>query len=391
MEIGAALAILAVCLILVLPLAGLMKVILSFFAAMQISKQSLQKMRGKHVLVTGASRGLGREIALYLAENGVKVTLCSRGGADLQLTADECKQKADVGLGVGSASTGGGSSVAMVAADLTSFPAAVDAMRSVYNELGRPDWVICNAGKTYPGFLGDQLGLNAQNVMEMEAQMDVNYYTALNTIRACMLVAKETSHAHADSNVESGHTDSSTAALTRDDSIVGFTAAEARNLASKFICIGSPLAYVSFVGFAGYSSSKYALRGLCDVLRNELLPLGISMHLFSPGSMNTPGFAEENKTKPEITCKIEGTDVAAEPDFVARALVGTVLNGRYAGTHDLLSELIRVAANGCGPRPNPVSELLCVGLLSTILEVVFYMNEIQILRHFKKGGWKRSV
>ncbi|KAJ3234933.1 3-dehydrosphinganine reductase [Chytriomyces hyalinus] len=382
MEIGPALAILAVCLIIVLPLVSLAKVILSFFAAMQISKQSLQKMRGKHVLVTGASRGLGREIALYLAENGVKVTLCSRGGADLQLAADECKQKAG-------ASTDA-ANVAVVAADLTSFPAAVDAMRSVYKELGRPDWVICNAGKTYPGYLGDQLGLNAQNVMEMEAQMDVNYNTALNTIRASMIVAKEMKQADADLNVESGRIDSSNA-LTGDDSIVGFTALEAVNLPSKYICIGSPLAYVSFVGFAGYSSSKYALRGLCDVLRNELLPLGISMHLFSPGSMNTPGFVEENKTKPEITCKIEGTDVAAEPDLVARALVGTVLNGRYAGTHDLLSELIRVAANGCGPRPNPISELLCVGLLSTILEVVFYMNEIQVMRYFKKGGWKRSV
>src|SRR6185436_2857594 len=47
------------------------------------------ELRGKTALVSGASRGIGRAIALELAREGCKVVLCSRGGADLDAAAAE--------------------------------------------------------------------------------------------------------------------------------------------------------------------------------------------------------------------------------------------------------------------------------------------------------------
>ncbi|WP_349409489.1 SDR family oxidoreductase [Pseudalkalibacillus sp. SCS-8] len=41
-------------------------------------------LKGKHALVTGASRGIGKAIALGLKEEGVTVGVCARGAADLE-------------------------------------------------------------------------------------------------------------------------------------------------------------------------------------------------------------------------------------------------------------------------------------------------------------------
>ncbi|PSQ69389.1 MAG: hypothetical protein BRD29_01815, partial [Bacteroidetes bacterium QH_2_67_10] len=44
---------------------------------------------GKAALVTGASRGIGKYIALQLAEEGMDVAICARGQDDLEETAGE--------------------------------------------------------------------------------------------------------------------------------------------------------------------------------------------------------------------------------------------------------------------------------------------------------------
>jgi short-subunit dehydrogenase len=41
------------------------------------------------------------------------------------------------------------------------------------------------------------------------------------------------------------------------------------------LCVASAAAVTSFIGYASYSPSKYALRGLCDAIRNELSGFGI--------------------------------------------------------------------------------------------------------------------
>ena len=48
-------------------------------------------LEGKIAIVTGSSKGIGRAAALALAEEGVDVTICSRGTADLEDAAAEIR------------------------------------------------------------------------------------------------------------------------------------------------------------------------------------------------------------------------------------------------------------------------------------------------------------
>ena len=49
-------------------------------------------------LITGASRGLGREIARLLARDGVRLILTARGDRGLQDAADELRSRGQLGL-----------------------------------------------------------------------------------------------------------------------------------------------------------------------------------------------------------------------------------------------------------------------------------------------------
>jgi len=67
------------------------------------------------------------------------------------------------------------------------------------------------------------------------------------------------------------------------------------------IClVGSVCSFASFPGYAGYAASKFALRALSDSMNHEFGSKGVKCHMFLPGSIDSPGFIEENKTKPDV-------------------------------------------------------------------------------------------
>ena len=89
-------------------------------------------LSGKTALVTGGSRGLGRQCALSLAEEGVNVAICGRTAGSLDQTAEELKAK-----GVKSIS---------VEADISDV-AGMDALhRKVVDGLGPVDILVNNVG-----------------------------------------------------------------------------------------------------------------------------------------------------------------------------------------------------------------------------------------------------
>jgi len=120
----------------------------------------------------------------------------------------------------------------------------------------------------------------------------------------------------------------------------------------KIVFVSSVLGYMSLVGYSSYSPAKHALRGLAETLRSELLLYSIGVHIFFPGTMFSPGYIEENKTKPKITLKIEESDEGMKPEQAAEVLLHGVRNGNFHIVGDLVGNLFRSSTRGATPHNN---------------------------------------
>ena len=88
-------------------------------------------LAGKGVIITGASRGIGRAIALGFAEEGANVAICARGEDALAKTAEEIR--------------GRGVSVFSQACDIADADALGAFLEAAHEALGRVDVLVNNA------------------------------------------------------------------------------------------------------------------------------------------------------------------------------------------------------------------------------------------------------
>ena len=89
-------------------------------------------LRDKVVLVTGASKGIGRGIAEGFAREGAHVALCARGAADLSIAADALRAY--------------GVKVVVVQADVTNVQEVQEVVDATLSSLGLIDVLVNNAG-----------------------------------------------------------------------------------------------------------------------------------------------------------------------------------------------------------------------------------------------------
>ncbi len=127
---------------------------------------------GKNALVTGGSRGLGRQAALALAREGVNVAICARGEDRLNETAGELQ---DLGVKV-SASV----------ADLGKAEDGDRLFETVSSELGDLDILVNNVG----GSMGTSDVLNS-SMEDFQAVMDVNLWSAVRLMKLALPGMKE--------------------------------------------------------------------------------------------------------------------------------------------------------------------------------------------------------
>jgi len=99
-------------------------------------------LAGKRALVSGASRGIGRAIALALAAEGVRVAAVARGAEDLERLRDELPP------------VGAGAHVAVVA-DVTTADGASAAVEGAARALGGLELVVANVGKSFGRTIAD--------------------------------------------------------------------------------------------------------------------------------------------------------------------------------------------------------------------------------------------
>jgi 3-oxoacyl-[acyl-carrier protein] reductase len=126
----------------------------------------MESLRNKVALVTGASKGIGKAIALALAAEGVHVGLVARTEKDVQAVAEEV-QKAGV-------------KAAYATADVSNREQVESAVERLRNELGAIDILINNAGT---GTFGKFLELEPE---VWEQQVKINLFGVYYTTRAVL-------------------------------------------------------------------------------------------------------------------------------------------------------------------------------------------------------------
>jgi NAD(P)-dependent dehydrogenase (short-subunit alcohol dehydrogenase family) len=124
-------------------------------------------VRDKVVLVTGASRGLGRALARALGAGGARLVLCARGAGALQAVAAELDA----------------SGVELLArdVDVTDAAALGDLVAAAVTRWGRLDALINNAS-----LLGERVPLREQAMATWRAVLDVNVTGAFVAARAVL-------------------------------------------------------------------------------------------------------------------------------------------------------------------------------------------------------------
>jgi NAD(P)-dependent dehydrogenase (short-subunit alcohol dehydrogenase family) len=179
-------------------------------------------------LITGSSRGLGRELANAVLERGENLVATARRPADL----DELVAKY-------------GDQVRAVALDVTDSAAATAAVRTAVDEFGRLDVVVNNAG------YANSAPIEEMAEDDFRAQIEANLFGVVNVTRAALPVLRAQ---------RSGH-------------IIQFSSIGGR-------VGGTP-------GMGAYQTAKFGVEGFSEVLNAEVAPLGIKVLIVEPGPFRT--------------------------------------------------------------------------------------------------------
>ncbi|PQE12152.1 short-chain dehydrogenase protein [Rutstroemia sp. NJR-2017a BVV2] len=284
---------------LVLGFAVLLPFIMGFFGGNKF------EVKGKTILLTGASEGMGKSVAIQLAQKGANLMIVSRSVEKLEAALLEIK----------AAASSPSQRFHYLSADVTLANESARILTETTTLLGSaPDIVWCIAGSSHPALFLDT------PISTMRSQMDMNYWSCVDMAHAV---------------------------LSR------WLSPDATPADRHLIFTSSVLAFYSTTGYSPYSPAKAALKSLADTLDQELLlyPNPPKIHVVFPATITSPGLERENRTKPAVTLLLEEADPVQSPDQVAKAAIAGLERGEFLITTGILGSAMRACAWG-GSRRN---------------------------------------
>ena len=191
----------------------------------------MEMLTGKVALVTGATRGIGRAIALKFASEGADVAFTYRSQHE---AADSLVKEIEA---LGRKSRG-------FSADAADFDSAHEVVAQVHKEFGRIDILVNNAGITKDGLM------MRMDEAQWDSVIDTNLKSAFNFIHAC-------------------------------------TPVMARQRGGSIINMSSVVGLSGNAGQCNYSASKAGLVGLAKSIAKEMGSRGIRANCIAPGFIAT--------------------------------------------------------------------------------------------------------
>jgi 3-dehydrosphinganine reductase len=261
----------------------------------------------KHVLVTGASSGIGRAIAMELASCGATLSLVARGKERLDAAA------ADVRASMNEAKPG---RILAVPFDCSDHAAVVKGIAFAEEELGPIDVLINCAGGAKGSYFEDLTPELAED------QMRGNYYSQLYPTQAVFSKMRE------------------------------------RGLPGHIVLVSSLAGLVGVFGCSAYCPAKYALRGLAETIYYDMTVHGVGVTIAYPPDTDTPGYRNEVGSIPPETVEIYGTAGLFKPEVVAESILNGVVRGQFRVTVGLDGKMLGILTTGMTPRPSLIECLL---------------------------------
>jgi len=255
-------------------------------ARMPVTPRRVASFSGQRVLITGGSSGIGLALARAVVRKGAHVCIAARDPDRLAMAIGTIGRAARTGQ-----------TVCSVRMDVTSQDSVHTTVPQAIERLGAVDILINNAGSARPGYF-DRLQLD-----DFEKMLAVNYLGPVRVIQALLPHFLE-------------------------------------RHGGRIVNVTSMLGFMGTFGYSAYAGSKHALAGFTEVLRQDLLPHGIRVHLCYPPTTKTPGLEAENAVKPPEAWAIEGSSRAFPPDAVAQAILVGLRKGRFHILVGLDSHLI---------------------------------------------------
>ncbi|OAA73974.1 3-ketodihydrosphingosine reductase [Cordyceps fumosorosea ARSEF 2679] len=300
---------------------------------------------GKTVLITGGSEGMGLAVATQLSAKGANLILVSRSAAKLEDAMKAVKAAAK------NPST---QRFHYIPADVSvpSYADTVVAAATAWNGDRAPDVVWCIAGVAVPKLFIET------DAAALRRQMDINFHGTADMahaiLRAWLAPGPDTTSSP-----------------------------------KHLVMTSSAAALYTIPGYAGYAPSKWALRGLADTLSQEVLLYpgrDVRVHVVFPGTILSPGFVAEERTKPEVTRQLEAADPKQTPEEVARAAIRGLEAGQFMVVVNWLGHLMRFGVIGGSLRNSWLLDTLGAWLVPLIWIFVQH-DQLSTVRNFgKKHG-----
>lgn len=203
----------------------------------QFGAKPEEKLRGKVVWITGASSGIGENLAYELAKCGCKLVLSARRKEELERVKAKCIVLAgEKSLAI---------DVLVLPMDVTDYNSHKDHAQAVMDHFQRIDILVNNSGRSQRGLVLDTPGVEVDKAM-----MTINVLGQISLTKVVLphMIKQKTGQIIVTSSV-----------------------------AGK---VGSP-------GQATYSATKYAIQGYYNTLRMEVNEHGIGVTLVCPGPVQT--------------------------------------------------------------------------------------------------------
>lgn len=232
-----------------------------------MSRMRLTDWRGKHVVITGASSGMGRLLALHVASEGARVALVARREDRLREVADAIQSK-------------GGESL-VVPCDVADRIQVDRSAQTVLREFGSVDVLVNNAG------YGGHYDFLEWDLADAERMVQVNFLGTLYWTKALLPAM-----------IEQG--------------------------SGWIVFMASVAGKIGVSGESVYAATKFAIVGFAEALSIEVEDAGVHVLTVCPGAIDTEFFDDEaRKRMPAVALRS-----MIEPERVVDATVRALAQGK---------------------------------------------------------------